>query len=76
MVVDHSRIVIRMKNRWSNQEFTYSLITLLITSCVPKEKEQWIQLFNGQNLDGWVIKIKGSPWEKTTRTPSGWKTAL
>ena len=24
-------------------------------------KEQWIQLFNGKNLDGWVVKIKDYP---------------
>jgi hypothetical protein len=22
-------------------------------------KEEWIQLFNGKNLDGWVVKVKG-----------------
>jgi len=39
-------------------------ILLLIVSCASggkKENEEWIQLFNGKNLDGWVIKIKGHP---------------
>lgn len=38
-------------------------LTLVISSCSTSsnQKENWIQLFNGQNLDGWVIKIKGSP---------------
>ena len=36
-------------------------ITLLISSCGSGPKENWIQLFNGKDLDGWVIKIKGSP---------------
>ncbi len=26
-----------------------------------KETEKWISLFNGKNLDGWVVKIKGYP---------------
>ena len=24
-----------------------------------KIEEQWIQLFNGENLDGWEVKING-----------------
>ncbi len=39
----------------------FTAITLMLSSCAPKEKKQWIPLFNGQNLDGWIIKIKGSP---------------
>ena len=38
-----------------------TLPLLLLASCSPKPKEQWIPLFNGRNLDGWIIKIKGSP---------------
>lgn len=38
-----------------------TIITLVICSCVSGPKENWIQLFNGKDLDGWVIKIKGSP---------------
>ena len=26
-----------------------------------KIEEQWIQLFNGENLDGWEVKINGFP---------------
>jgi len=39
-------------------------IFFLVVSCSRRgkqEKENWIQLFNGKNLDGWVIKIKGHP---------------
>ena len=25
----------------------------------PKAKKNWIQLFNGKDLDGWIVKIKG-----------------
>ena len=36
---------------------------VLITSCTMKNadssEEQWIRLFNGENLDGWDIKIAG-----------------
>ena len=38
---------------------------LMAVSCTNRgskaEKEEWIQLFNGKDLDGWIIKIKGSP---------------
>jgi hypothetical protein len=27
----------------------------------PVDRKEWIQLFNGKNLDGWVPKIKGYP---------------
>jgi hypothetical protein len=27
----------------------------------PADRKDWIQLFNGRNLDGWVPKIKGYP---------------
>ncbi len=33
---------------------------LLIASCSP-EPEQWISLFNGENLDGWTPKFTGYP---------------
>ncbi len=38
-----------------------ALIILLITSCSTTPKEEWRELFNGHDLEGWVIKIKGSP---------------
>jgi len=46
------------------KSLTYLAILILISSCASenkKEKEEWIQLFNGKNLDNWVIKIKGHP---------------
>jgi hypothetical protein len=37
-----------------------STLTLLAISCKgPEQTEEWIPLFNGQNLDGWDIKIRG-----------------
>ena len=40
----------------------------------PDEKE-WIQLFNGKNLDGWAIKIAGydlnENFGNTTRVENG-----
>jgi hypothetical protein len=55
------------------------LLVLFITSCQNssknKEKENWVQLFNGKNLDGWVIKVKGSPlgenYKNTFRVEDG-----
>lgn len=36
---------------------------LLITSCnnSRQNSENWISLFNGKDLDGWIIKIRGYP---------------
>ena len=41
-------------------------IVLLVSLLVPgrqsgAEREDWIQLFNGKSLDGWVPKITGYP---------------
>jgi len=53
----------------------FTTITLLLSSCSTRPKEQWIPLFNGENLDGWVIKIKGSPlgenYKNTFRVEDG-----
>lgn len=54
--------------RWLNKYFmkrylVFSSILLLALSCGnpsgKSEKEKWIQLFNGKDLTGWIIKIKG-----------------
>jgi hypothetical protein len=39
-----------------------SVIAFVVLSCKTKksEKEEWIRLFNGKDLTGWDIKIKGS----------------
>ncbi len=41
------------------------VLFLLAVSCGTKtnktDSEEWIQLFNGRDLSGWIIKIKGSP---------------
>lgn len=39
-----------------------TVISFLTLSCMTKrsEKEEWIRLFNGRDLTGWDIKIKGS----------------
>ena len=36
---------------------------LFLVSCNTgnTKKENWVQLFNGKDLNDWVIKIKGSP---------------
>ena len=53
------------------QAFPYLLLTLaiLITGCQPTDapspeptdpnQEEWVQLFNGTDLDGWDVKIRG-----------------
>ena len=30
-------------------------------SCTRSSGEEWIQLFNGKDLDGWIVKFKGYP---------------
>ena len=41
-----------------------SLLSSLFLSCAPgvnpdHAKEDWLSLFNGQNLEGWIPKIRG-----------------
>lgn len=38
----------------------FGLVILCLLSCEKKE-EEWIQLFNGKDLDGWTPKITGYP---------------
>ena len=43
---------------------TLILLTLsILTSCQPKKdhSSEWVDLFNGQNLEGWIPKITGYP---------------
>ena len=49
------------------------LLTLLIAvNCLSShpedhkkaKKKEWVSLFNGKNLDGWIIKIKGRPYNE------------
>ena len=37
----------------------FFLLTALTVGVQAREKEDWIQLFNGRNLDGWVPKVRG-----------------
>lgn len=41
--------------------FLLSFIVIFFSTCVGKKQDspQWIQLFNGENLKGWDIKIRG-----------------
>jgi len=36
-------------------------MTIGLSSCLAEKEPTWISLFNGENLDGWVIKITGYP---------------
>jgi hypothetical protein len=55
----------------------FFFMTALLTSCGSQQtvKENWIPLFNGENLDGWTMKIKGSPlgenYKNTFRVEDG-----
>jgi hypothetical protein len=54
-----------------------SVFLLVAVSCnnTKTQKENWIQLFNGRDLTGWDIKIKGSPlnenYKNTFRVEDG-----
>lgn len=45
--------------------FCYFTVLLSITNCKEKvtsnASKEWIQLFNGKDLNDWVVKIKGHP---------------
>lgn len=36
-------------------------VSIFLSACVTKEEPTWVSLFNGENLDGWIIKITGFP---------------
>ena len=64
----------------TNEELLHLLRSQSSHCCPPAEttpaaKENWIPLFNGQNLDGWIIKIAGSPlgenYKNTFRVEDG-----
>ncbi|MDR1170284.1 MAG: DUF1080 domain-containing protein [Prevotellaceae bacterium] len=40
-----------------------ALIALCLSACTQPagQKEEWIPLFNGKDLEGWTVKIKGYP---------------
>jgi hypothetical protein len=43
--------------------FRFVLLPLLCAAALPAQtgasREEWVSLFNGKNLDGWVVKIAG-----------------
>ena len=46
--------------RGSTPEFVRGILPLLAATAAPADTEgEWVQLFNGKNLDGWTPKIKG-----------------
>ena len=62
-----------MKTKW-----IIALALALLTACQskPKQKEQeWIQLFNGKDLEGWTMKITHHPmgenFNQTFRVENG-----
>ncbi len=43
-----------------NKTFTLILLALVaLTSCKQQPAENWVSIFNGENLDGWDIKFSG-----------------
>lgn len=56
---------------------TILVLALLVLSCQSRKSssEPWIQLFNGENLDGWEVKFTGQPvgvnYKNTFRVEDG-----
>lgn len=42
---------------------TFLSVLFFFSACTSKttKQEEWVSLFNGKNLDGWTVKIKGYP---------------
>lgn len=69
-----------MKSK-SIQLFSLFLVLFCLASCNAYQRkdtivaEKWVQLFNGEDLEGWVIKIKGHPfntnYKNTFRVTNG-----
>lgn len=55
--------------------FSFILISLSACSQSKKDNRHWVQLFNGKNLDGWVMKISkhelGDNFGNTFRVENG-----
>lgn len=45
-----------------NSFLSLFLLTLLLVSCAEKEKSDFVDLFNGKNLDGWETKNGEAPF--------------
>jgi hypothetical protein len=49
----------RMWHRILGRAAAIFIMTLIVASNAPAQKQKWVQLFNGKNLDGWVPKFSG-----------------
>ena len=49
---------------------TFSLATTpTVFAADPTAKAEWLELFNGKDLNDWTVKITGSRWDKTSTRP-------
>ncbi len=44
--------------------FKFVLVVCFVLCLGVEAAEKWVSLFNGKNLDGWTVKIKGQPLGK------------
>ncbi len=55
-IMAHSGIMEKKNHNW----FLLILLIFTFSSCnTGKPADEWVSLFNGENLDGWDIKIRG-----------------
>jgi hypothetical protein len=54
--------------------FLFLLLPTLFFSCSPP-RERWVRIFNGEDLEGWTVKITGHPagenYQRTFRAEDG-----
>ncbi len=57
-----SKILAFRLSRFAYRLSPIAFLSLILLSCSPKtDREEWIPLFNGVNLDGWTPKFSGYP---------------
>ncbi len=49
----------RILRRAATTFFVMAAGALVVATNAPAQKQKWVQLFNGKNLDGWVSKFSG-----------------
>jgi len=59
----------------TRQKIAATMLMITAGGCAPADSDEWIALFNGQDLTGWTVKIAGSdvgddPWN-TFRVEDG-----
>jgi hypothetical protein len=49
----------RNQTKFSLKVVSFLIVAFLLSACAEKKNKEWIQLFNGKDLDGWHLNING-----------------